>query len=273
MWKPIRRRENIPRIDDSETLYLDFKAKPTDSPFEIGKDVAAFANASGGTLLVGAVASGKKLLKFQPLDDASSTVVTYENAINARCRPRPAVTWELVSFDNAGSQVLAVNIEPFLGQLVGVHIPKNEQKGMKPIEGLYHYPLRVNDHTQAILPENLAMHIDARNRRIAIILEPLVGTRAVLQSVYKNKSINNGPLFNLATIKKVSISDNTVELATKKSNAYHLPIDLIHSIGRNGQTVVMFVYGYFQGIDWNETVEDEYKTNPEIFRPILSSED
>jgi predicted HTH transcriptional regulator len=51
----------------NERATLDFKRAPTTSRVENAKDVAAFANACGGTIIVGAVAKGELLLRYEPL--------------------------------------------------------------------------------------------------------------------------------------------------------------------------------------------------------------
>lgn len=95
------------QIDDlrgtAESPWLDFKAAPygldTDkSKFELCKDVAAFANAVGGLLVVG-VGTQKQAdravelaASFQPFPQGAVDVGRYYDVINEHLRPRVAVT-------------------------------------------------------------------------------------------------------------------------------------------------------------------------------------
>lgn len=267
MWKPIDNTSDLPNIGDSESLYLDFKAAPTESAFEIGKDVAAFANASGGTLLIGAAQEpGGRLKEFVPIEDIVAVERSYENAIRDRCRPRPMVTLNAVECDGSGGQVLAVNVQPFPGQPVGVYIPVKEQKGMKAIEDLFHYPIRVNRYTKAILPETLAMYVDARIRRIAILLEPLVGSQIRIQSA--KPTGKNCFYADVCDLKNVSVSENTIELGIE-GKSYFLPFDFIHSVHRSGDTWHMYVLGKFDTlVDSDSATPVDLNTLETVFLPF-----
>jgi len=267
MWKSIDSRNDLPSIGDPETLYLDFKAAPTDSAFEIGKDVAAMANASGGTLLVGAAeASGGRLKQYVPLKDAAATEKFYENVIRDRCRPRPTVTLNIVECDDSGGAVLAVNVQPFPGQPVGVHIPVKEQQGMKSIEDLFHYPIRVNTYTKAILPETLAMYVDARVRRISILLEPLVGSQIRVQST--KPTGENCFYMDLLVLKGVSLPENTVELELE-GKSYFIPIDFIHCVHRSGSLWHIFIRGKFDELEWDGSdLPTDLKSHTTVFLPF-----
>jgi hypothetical protein len=268
MWKRIDSPGDLPSIGDPETLYLDFKAVPSDSGFEIGKDVAAFANASGGVILVGAVEEKKKLIRFKPLTDPIRTKDFYTSAVRDRCRPHPTVGLDLITIDDSGGQILAANVEPFPGQPVGVHVTVSDQGEMKPrIQDLFHYPVRVYTDTKAILPENLAMYVDARVRRIAILLEPLVGSRVIVQCVH---SVPPGLRMDSFELKGVSVAENTIEFGSEKSGSLFISLDLVHSVHRTEKTWLVFVQGYFDEISWQSGVPDELKSYRAFFHPVLS---
>ncbi|MBK6940906.1 MAG: ATP-binding protein [Planctomycetes bacterium] len=80
----------------SENETLDFKcafSDREDRAFEMAKDVAAFANSVGGTILVGACEDRdtRTLRIYKPLDAqmAAHAEREYEAAIRALCKPVP----------------------------------------------------------------------------------------------------------------------------------------------------------------------------------------
>jgi hypothetical protein len=99
----------------NETRTIDFKAEPADDPFEIAKDVAAFANAEGGTILIGAKGKGEYLASYEPMTTTKASEVqrSYNNAVKSRCRPDPF--FNVVGLPKDDGVVLAVNVSPFPG--------------------------------------------------------------------------------------------------------------------------------------------------------------
>lgn len=156
MWTPIDSQSHLPAIGTRESPTLDFKKASTSDAFEIAKDAAAFANAQGGTFLVGA-AGGDHLVRFDPLDlkTAKSVARTYEVAIRDRCKPAPLFTVKDIAVD--GGAVIVVNVWPFPKQVVGVSLSKTETS----IEGAYYFPLRVGTDTKPVTPQQIPMFMDA----------------------------------------------------------------------------------------------------------------
>jgi predicted HTH transcriptional regulator len=182
MWTPIAAEAQVPAVGTRETQWLDFKARAEPDDFEAAKDVAAFANGGGGTLLIG-VAGGDSVQKIIGISEpeARDTQQLYELAIRDRCRPAPVVSFEVLRVPSG--IVLAVNVHPFPGQIVGVKLKKGEAKcGAKPTEpeDLFYLPLRVGVHTRGIMPEQVPMFTDARIRRISAVLEQAVGQPAIV---------------------------------------------------------------------------------------------
>jgi hypothetical protein len=67
LFQIIDRVEALPLEGSSrEGLALDVKARPIADPFELGKDMAAFANASGGVILIGANDASRRIT-YKPL--------------------------------------------------------------------------------------------------------------------------------------------------------------------------------------------------------------
>jgi predicted HTH transcriptional regulator len=148
----ILKAEQLPRPGDAaEGGQMEFKEVCTGDGFELAKDVSAFANGLGGVILVGAVGDGERLGRYKPLSDteASTAHRSYDQAIRDRCRPLPTYSIEHLRHD--GGTVVAVNVEPYLGALVGVEVKNGEAKcgakGKQP-EGLFFFPRRIGAHTK-----------------------------------------------------------------------------------------------------------------------------
>lgn len=224
MWTAITHSEQLPPLQTSEQTWLDFKAQPTASQYEMAKDVAAIANATGGTLIVGAAENGSRLSAFVPLSVREATQVarSYQEAVRDRVRPLPIVDAHPLS-KNAG-YVVVVNVQPFLGQAVGVHVKPPETD----LHNLFHYPLRVSTQTVFLTPEQLPMFTDARIRRIAILLEQARGSRVEIQL----PPSADGRLHPAAgTIYAVNIATNTLEIGwLNEGPNVRIPLDLIAGV-------------------------------------------
>lgn len=178
MFMPIRTAAALPATGrTNERFYLDFKAEPTADAFENAKDVAAFANGDGGTILIGAKGSGEFLASYEPLTTkaASDAQRAIDTAVRDRCAPVPL--FDVTSIEvEAGRFVVAVNIWPFPGQVVGVELKKGEAKcGAKQNEpqGVYFFPRRVGAQMTSIRPEQIPMFMDARVRRNTTLLRSI----------------------------------------------------------------------------------------------------
>ncbi len=139
-------REQIlpPEGTSREGLALDVKARPTTDPFEMGKDMAAFANATGGVILVGANDSAglityKPLLTEKEADDAKRN---YEVSLRDRLSPAPRV--DILVIATRGKFLVAVNVWPSPGQPVGVSIGGSRSS---PSAG-FAFPVRVGSQTE-----------------------------------------------------------------------------------------------------------------------------
>lgn len=145
MFKPIETPGQLPTVGvANETSVLDFKVKVDPSErLEPAKDVAAFANGQGGTILIGAAGAGRGefISKYVPLsqDDASATQKAFEAGVRDRCRPAPILT--VVPLDIGGGKVVAVNVWPFVGQPVGVELKQADL--IKQWQGVFFSPVRV----------------------------------------------------------------------------------------------------------------------------------
>jgi predicted HTH transcriptional regulator len=91
---------------------------PTIDSWEAAKDIAAFANALGGVILIGADEDKKRgmLGRYSPLTDPEAKTArdAWGEAVETRCSPKPMVN--LVNVPCGQGCVVAVNVWPFPGQ-------------------------------------------------------------------------------------------------------------------------------------------------------------
>lgn len=157
-----------------ERNRLDCKARYDDGDkrrFEMAKDVAAFANANGGTLLIGSVESGGILAKHVGLTtaDATQTRRDIEEAVRDLVRPTPVIDFPEPVEIEAGKVVLIVEVRPFPGQAVGVHVGGTKE------EHPWQFPVRVGTQTVWYSPEQLVLLMDVAYRRKAQMLSQAKG--------------------------------------------------------------------------------------------------
>jgi hypothetical protein len=154
-----------------EASTFDMKQRyPAEKQFEAAKDVAAFANHLGGTILVGAVEKkdGGTLERYAPLTeaDANVTAAHFERSVKDRCRPMPLVETSRIAYD--AGYVLAVNVWPTLAAPIGVRATGDPKAGWGG--DAWVFPLRVATQTTFLLPEVLPMYMSAKDRRTVLLL-------------------------------------------------------------------------------------------------------
>ena len=171
MIQPIRTENELPPEERSyESLRYDFKGTVNpDDRAEMAKDVAAFANAVGGVILVGADAQGERLVRYQPLpqDHADKVLRSYDLAVRDLCSPKPVV--EVAPIHHGDGVVIAVNIWPFPGQPVGVAADRNSAVAATS----FRFPYRTGTNTIFLAPEQLPMFMLPDVRRVAILLSSI----------------------------------------------------------------------------------------------------
>lgn len=172
VFQPILTEAELPAIGTAEGATLDFKAKldPSWTGFWLARQVAAFANSVGGTLLIGAGEDGRDALKqYLPLTDADAKKVeqAYGDAVRDRCSPQPFFQPARIPKD--GSFVVAVNVWPFPGQAIGVRGSLDKAVDRSGSDA-YVFPLRSGRNTTEILPEQLPMLMLPELRRVATLL-------------------------------------------------------------------------------------------------------
>jgi hypothetical protein len=175
---PIHRYSDLPpsgRLDPDaqERAWLDFKREvASDELHTMAKDVAAFANAFGGTILVGVQDREDGIVHVGiELSVARRLQERYQDAAKTWCEPYPHVLPTLVALPERPDVVLAVNIEPCAAGVVGVNIAVPDSNGRFARRAdAWLFPVRVGSHTKALSPQEAAMHLDVHVRSVSIRL-------------------------------------------------------------------------------------------------------
>jgi hypothetical protein len=177
MFKPLERVADLPpegplSADAREKQDLDFKsyADPAKTR-EHAKDIAAFANALGGTLLIGA--KDKANLVHHGLKDQTVAEVrdVYERAA-MMCSP--TVPIDVVPINVGDRVVVAVNVPPFPDAIVGA--PASEVDGSGKTVKIEHgwcFPIRRASQTHFLKPEELPLYMNPNVRRAYVRLEQI----------------------------------------------------------------------------------------------------
>jgi hypothetical protein len=274
MAPKIQNRETLPPPGTPESIELEFKATHNADRFEAAKDVAALANALGGTILVGARRDGERLASYGALtaSEASNVQRAFEEAVRDRCRPAPMVSVDHIQLD--AGVVIAVNVEPFLGSIVGVELKKGEAscgKAKTEPENLYWYPRRVGSHTKGLLPEQLPMLIDAKSRRIAIQLQGARGQSVVLLS-----SKERAPHTRIfaTTLVDIRLDDNSAVFSLdppeEAGSEVSLPLDMFETAWKDAKGWFAVISGVIERVQWASDAGARLNSAKHVFVPRSS---
>ncbi len=169
-FKPIVRFDQLPLVGAKvESPTLDIKRTyETTKQFEAAKDVAAFANHLGGTLLIGAAENVGQLSKYFPFDakQANEIACFFERAVKDRCRPLPTIEVTQLQYENGF--IVVVNVWPTLAAPVSVLIRGSKEDGFG--DAAWVFPIRIATQTSFITPENLPMYMNAKDRKTSLLL-------------------------------------------------------------------------------------------------------
>jgi hypothetical protein len=222
-FTPLTKPRPLPTIGQSiERPVMDWKAKPAPFAFERAKDVAAFANHLGGTLLIGAQELNGQLHAYVGMTPVETGTVRddYSKAVADRCQPRPAIDAE--EYDDPTDptkKIVAINVQPSLS-LVGVRVIGD--KGKEGYGGpAYVFPVRSGTDARYLEPGQLAMFMTPMLRRVAIML-----ARIPVNAEVKFRAPNN---HTTMTFISVNEEENVVRL--KSGNiAIVYPLELVRSV-------------------------------------------
>ena len=97
-----------------ENHWLDFKSQLGPDNAENAGDVAQFANASGGILVIAAEEADKVLSGFSNVRNAPKLIAHIEDVVKGHLTPVPVVEPHAVEV-RSGIYIVAVNVPPSLG--------------------------------------------------------------------------------------------------------------------------------------------------------------
>jgi hypothetical protein len=161
---------------------MDFKAKHALNAGEHAKDIAAFANAFGGVLLIGVSETADSFSRcLMPIEDARDVVRAYDDAARDLLAPRVTVDCLAVTPpENELQALVAVNVDPFPGQMVGAKLPQTEG---------WRFPVRTAArHSAYYDPEKIMLYADPRTRKSAILLSSVSKKGTVyLQVIFRQE--------------------------------------------------------------------------------------
>jgi hypothetical protein len=228
----------LPKVGDGyETATLDLKLRGQFKPgFHVAKDIAAFANHLGGTLLIGAKELNGRIEMYQPLDEAAANDIqkAASEAVRDRCSPRPIVDFVRVRRDDGF--VLAVNVWPYIGQPIGVAV-KCQKDHDDFGDDAYVFPMRVGIDAIYLLPEQLPMFMLPEVRRVVILLNRIPSGAPIR---FRLGTYNEGGTKKDGRMGGVDELGNAVQFnqveGTQDSRIY--PLDQV-------RTVVKDTYGWF----------------------------
>ncbi len=251
MWKPITAASEIPAIGTRERYNVDFKAKLVADSFEIAKDVAAFSNTFGGTLIIGG-AGGDRVEKYLPVDSAAAHDVgrLVDEAVRDRCRPAPFI--DIFELPHEGGLLVAVNVWPSHALLVGVRVLVDEitigKKPHKP-QDVFCFPYRVGTNTRNLTPEQMPMFMDANTRRVTAALQQQIGQIAMLMSS-RRKNEKTAPKREAVTIVAVDLLENALVVdlhPPKKSKArVTVPLDAVATVCPTKAGCYVYLRGFIE---------------------------
>jgi hypothetical protein len=185
---------------------------------EVAKDVAAFANALGGVILVGADEDKKRGLLGQyrrlTAEEAKATRDACGEAVETLCSPKPM--FEMVNVpSDAGVVVVVVNVWPFPGQAVGV---RTEPNG-------FSFPVRTGADTIFLLPEQLPMLMLPELRRVVTLLRAIPEGATIAYNHTAGQEVHSRPRFV-----RVDERDNVVRLISEGGTSIVIALDFIKAV-------------------------------------------
>ncbi len=224
-FTPIIRSDQLPSVGAKvESPTFDIKATyDTTKQFEAAKDVAAFANHLGGTLLIGAAEKDGGLSKYLPIEEkrANEIAALFERAVKDRCRPLPTIAVDQIP--HKIGFVVAVNIWPTLAAPVGVKIRGDKDDGFG--DPAWVFPLRTATQTAFITPENLPMYMNAKDRKTALLLGRIQQSDSI---AYRYQFEQRSPHFE-GKFDSYDVEANTVKIR-RGAHEDTLPIDRILTV-------------------------------------------
>jgi schlafen family protein len=236
-WEPITTFAQL-RARLAESSMFDLKATydttKTSTRYDIAKDVAAFATAFGGTIVVGVQESGGKAIALPGVSDRPTLMREIATALQGYCSPLPATPEEheiIVTPENA-VHLLGPGVQPPHADVtlltLNVRADPRGPIGVRPFgangptQDTYKFPIRVNDQTAFLGPTELPMWMNSHERKVALQLAKIpVGKLVDVELHCRRGYLQQGPYERNVSIARVDeegmyvvIEDATLQLRT-----------------------------------------------------------
>lgn len=228
-----------------EKSDLDFKtfADPK-KMWEHAKDIAAFSNAMGGVLLIGA---DDKSGRLKYLGIAGQNVKDIQGIYEAAAQLcSPPVFVDVVAIPQ--KNVVAINVDPHL-DLVAAPAGTRDRNGVEMKHDVaWVFPIRRASQTDWIKPENLAMYMNKDVRRAVLLLAKIpeaTRDKVVVRfhtHAQSNRVNQHSRGYNVAElilgVGKVSAEENTVALVKRlheqEGVTCYVPLSDVLDVWRTG---------------------------------------
>ncbi len=195
-WEPITTVDQL--IARTESSSLDFKTVydfgAPNARYEIAKDVAAFANAFGGSIVVGIREVRGRPVRIDGVANVPKLKEELCVSLDRFCMPLPATPEDhvIVVPPEAARRILAgsaaaptsetpvdivtLNVAPDPRAPIGVR-PFDNPSG-RALADAWRFPVRIADQSRFLDPTELPMWMNSHERRVAIHLRQLFAQRA-----------------------------------------------------------------------------------------------
>lgn len=252
LFQPLTTPALVPPVGTArETGTYDFKREqnPADQR-ELGKDVAAFANASGGIVLIGAGENRQigSLDRYFPMTqiEAQALTVAYEQAVALRCHPAPVIEALPIEIGPplapTTGYVVAVNVYPMPLGPVGVRWDSDR------VGPSFAFPLRTATQTRYLTPTELAMLTVPEIRRVSLMLDAIPPSqRAQVRFVGRHGGLPATKTFTFVEIDPLltSVRIALTPQAAAEGKISGIPLDKIVSVYQhNGTSWTVMLDGY-----------------------------
>lgn len=229
----------LPQVGDGfEHATLDLKVRlDLTKTFHLAKDVAAFANHLGGTLIIGAKEKAARVDEYRGMSE--SDLKAAQDAISLsvaqRCSPRPVI--DFGRYLMTTGHVLTVLVYPSVGQPIGVRAMSDATQGGYGGEA-FAFPVRSGSDSVFLLPEQLPMYMMPEVRKIAIALSAIKEGEQIV--VHPHSGRNPGaayePPFRVQFVGSDVLSNSLTfrhARASKAANDVSLPLEAIRSVWKS----------------------------------------
>lgn len=263
-WTPITTAEQL--IARFESSSLDYKTtyelrRPT-IRYDLAKDVAAFATAFGGTIVVGVVEQAGRVVALPGIADVPKLTAEVAAALLQLCAPVPSTPEEhaLIITPAQAARILAqagaaapttdvtlvtLNVRADARSPIGVR-PVNSSGA--PLAQAYRFPVRIDDQTRFLDPTELPMWMNSHERRMAVALGRLL-EGAGADGVGVRMFDANGA-FRDVQLRKVDEEELVVEL-TGRGGDVRVPLTYVSAVWRDAVSLQLWsmnirgwVYGH-----------------------------